>query len=108
MYHNNNHHSVIGSNIVQYPGMFSNNVAAAWGSREQNRTHYRSALMCINRGMVLTIFHDISVKDDIWGPFYKHGLNLITPWIRNHIPSKALDEITYPFPNFNATANPYC
>ena len=37
----------------------------------------------------------------IWGPFYLHGLTLIPAWIRNHMPSKMWDEITYPLPNFN-------
>ena len=32
---------------------------------------------------------------------YEHGLNLIKPWICDHIPSKMWDGITYPFPNFN-------
>ena len=34
-------------------------------------------------------------------PFYKHGLTLIPAWISNHMSSKVLDEITYPFLNFN-------
>ena len=34
------------------------------------------------------------------------GLNSITPLIRNHIHIKAQAEITYPFPNLNATFNP--
>ena len=32
------------------------------------------------------------------------GLTLIPVWIRNHMPSKVWDEITYPFPNFNGCA----
>ena len=39
------------------------------------------------------------------GPFYKHCLTLKPGWISNHIFSKALDEITYPFPNFNQSIN---
>ena len=35
------------------------------------------------------------------GPFYQHGLTLITAWIGNHMPSKVWDEITYAFLNFN-------
>ena len=35
------------------------------------------------------------------GPFYKHGLTLIPPWISNHTLYNVLDEITYPFQNFN-------
>ena len=35
------------------------------------------------------------------GPFYWHGLNLIQTWIINHMSGKVLDEITYPFPNFD-------
>ena len=34
-------------------------------------------------------------------PFYVRGLTLILAWISNHMPNKSLDEITYPFPNFN-------
>ena len=34
------------------------------------------------------------------GPFYKHGLALIPPWIINYIHYKVWDEITYPFLNF--------
>ena len=37
----------------------------------------------------------------ICGLFYQHGLTLIPAWISNHMPSKAWDEITYPFLNFN-------
>ena len=40
-----------------------------------------------------------------WGPFYKHGLNLITAWINNNIPSKVWYEITYPFLDFNGATN---
>ena len=35
------------------------------------------------------------------GPFYYHGLTLISAWISNHMPSKVWDEITYSFLNFN-------
>ena len=35
------------------------------------------------------------------GPFYKHELNLIPPWINNHLSCKVWDEITYLFQNFN-------
>ena len=38
---------------------------------------------------------------DIWAPFYKHGLTLISAWISNHVHYKLWDEITYPFLNFN-------
>ena len=34
--------------------------------------------------------------------FYWHCLTLIPAWISNHMPCKAWDEITYPFPNFNS------
>ena len=37
-------------------------------------------------------------------PFYKHGLTLILAWINNYILYNMLDEITYPFPNFNGCA----
>ena len=36
-----------------------------------------------------------------WGSYYQHALTLIPACINNHTPSKVLDEITYPFPNFN-------
>ena len=35
---------------------------------------------------------------------YKYGLTVIPGWISNHIHYKILDEITYPFPNFNGAA----
>ena len=35
-------------------------------------------------------------------PSYKHGLALIPAWISNHMHSINCDNITYPFPNFNA------
>ena len=35
------------------------------------------------------------------GPFYLHGLTLISTWISNHIYHKVEDEITYSFSNFN-------
>ena len=38
---------------------------------------------------------------NIRGPFYWHRLTLIIAWISNQMPSKAWDEITYPFSNFN-------
>ena len=31
----------------------------------------------------------------------EYGLTSLPVWISNHMPSKVLDEITYPFPNFN-------
>ena len=52
-------------------------------------------------------FLDVTFQDTHWyqrhwlqgyyGPFYSHGLT----WISNYMSSKACDEITYPFPNFN-------
>ena len=41
-------------------------------------------------------------------PLYLHGLTLIPAWIRNHMPSKMWDEITYPFPNFNGSTVEVC
>ena len=46
-------------------------------------------------------------------PLYKHVLTLIPAWISNDMPSKVLDEITHPFPNFNGrliarAANVHC
>ena len=34
-----------------------------------------------------------------WGPFYKHGLTLITEWIIKYIHYKVLHEIIYPLTN---------
>ena len=34
-------------------------------------------------------------------PFILHGLTFILAWITNYIHYKVLDEITYPFLNFN-------
>ena len=39
-----------------------------------------------------------------WGPFYWHGLISTPAWISNHTPSKVLDTITNPFPNFNGSS----
>ena len=36
------------------------------------------------------------------GLFYSYRSPLIPAWINNHIKYKVWDEITYPFPNFNA------
>ena len=38
---------------------------------------------------------------DTCGPFYQHGLTLISAWISNYVTYKVWDEITYPFLNFN-------
>ena len=32
---------------------------------------------------------------------YSHELTLIPAWIRNYMPGKVWDKITYPLPNFN-------
>ena len=37
-----------------------------------------------------------------WCHFYWHDLTFIPAWITNHISGQVWDEITYPFPNFNA------
>ena len=39
--------------------------------------------------------------DNIWGHFFWHGLTLFPAWISIHLSGKVLDEITYPFLNFN-------
>ena len=40
------------------------------------------------------------------GPFYQHGLTLITAWISNYTLYNVWDEITYPLLNFHdATVN---
>ena len=44
---------------------------------------------------------DILAANDTSNPFYEHRLTLIPAWISNYIHSKAWDEITYPFLNFN-------
>ena len=36
-----------------------------------------------------------------WGPFYKHGLTLISAWMGNYIHYIMWDEIIHPSPNFN-------
>ena len=43
----------------------------------------------------------IPMRHDVRGLFYWHGLTWISAWISNQTPSKAWDEITYLFPNFN-------
>ena len=46
--------------------------------------------------------------DDAKGPFYLHGLTLISAWIRHYTHYNVWDEITYPFLNFNgATVEVY-
>ena len=49
----------------------------------------------------------LSINPASRGPFYKHRLTFIPPWvawINDHIPSEVWDENTYPFPNFNDAA----
>ena len=36
-------------------------------------------------------------------PLLLTWINFNSTWIINHMPSKMLDEIIYPFPNFNGT-----
>ena len=43
----------------------------------------------------------INKSTALWGPVYLHGLTLITAWISNHMPSKVLVEMTYPFLDYN-------
>ena len=51
--------------------------------------------------MFLTVRHVIiSVSENTLHPFNKHGLTPIR--INNHMPSKVLDEIHYPFQNFKS------
>ena len=51
------------------------------------------------------VFNFMSVYcNDIWDPFYWYELTLITACISNHILSKLLDEITWPFRNFTGCA----
>ena len=37
------------------------------------------------------------------GPFYQQELIIFLAWIRNHMPGKVWNEVTYPFANFNGT-----
>ena len=63
-------------------------------------TWYSIAIQCFDN---LARYKDCDRSEgNIWGPFYQHGLTLISAWISNHMPSKKWDEITYPFPNFNS------
>ena len=49
----------------------------------------------------------VFVADLFLDPFYLRGLTLIPGWISTHMPNKVWDEITGPFPNFNAWIGPY-
>ena len=40
----------------------------------------------------------------IWGPFYKHELSFTPTSMRSYVYYKLLDEITYPFLNFNGAS----
>ena len=62
----------------------------------------------LSEPMIVTLLTHICVTRPQWvntltasGPFNHHGLTLISAWIRNYMPSKVWDAITYPFPNFN-------
>ena len=64
---------------------------------------------------VLSIFHILKgillsktinqstrlIATNLWGLFYQRGFISISAWIINNLPTKAWDENTYPFPNFN-------
>ena len=54
-----------------------------------------------NRTVLLLLLGASTNKYIPSGFFYWHGLTCIPAWIRNHMPSKVWDEITYPFPKFN-------
>ena len=43
----------------------------------------------------------ITIHTDISGPVYEQGLTLIPACISIYMPMESLDEITYPFLNFN-------
>ena len=48
------------------------------------------------------------VIEDAWVPSYWHGSTWIPAWISKYISDEILDEITYPFLNFNgATVEVY-
>ena len=38
-----------------------------------------------------------------WGPFYKHGLTLISAWLNKHTNFKVWDGVTYPCSNFKTS-----
>ena len=62
--------------------------------------NYRPDLFIYQIVFIIYILDKVSksIVQVSWG---SHGLTLMSAWIRNHMPSKVWDEITYPFPNFN-------
>ena len=60
-------------------------------TRESVRTH-----VTYRKGLVLILGHIV-----VHGPFYYHGLTLLSAWINNYIHYKVWDKISYPFLNFN-------
>ena len=44
----------------------------------------------------------MNIHNNVWGPFYWHGLTSIPAWLSIYIHFKMWGEITYPFPNFNS------
>ena len=60
-------------------------------------------LQCIFFNENEFILNEISQEPASRGPFYQHGLTLISAWISNYISSKVWEEITYPFQNISRT-----
>ena len=58
--------------------------------------HQRKSVYVIRKRRISDI-----ITWDSSGPFYWHGLTLISAWISNYMANKVWDEITYPFLNFN-------
>ena len=55
----------------------------------------------VNSGIYENSHWKLEKVNYIYGPFYQHGLTLISAWISNHMPGEMWDEITYPSLNFN-------
>ena len=73
-----------------------------WYPETRKLPQCKNLLACQEfNGFMLQKFVIINCKVPICGPFYWHGLTLIPPWISNYMPRKVLNEITYPFLNFN-------
>ena len=56
---------------------------------------------CRNLPIQYLLLYWSMMRQNIWAPFYYHGLTLIPAWISNYIHYNVWDEITYPILNFN-------
>ena len=65
-------------------------------------THVAKAKAALIKQTHLNILYSGS---HIKGPFNWHELTLIPAWISNHMPSKMLNAITYPYPNNGCNVN---